>query len=38
LRFAKESGLLDVADWAALNDQQSRARFLTWQLYRSMGA
>jgi len=37
LRFAKESGLLNDADWAALNDHQSRARFLTWQLYRSMG-
>ncbi|HMA42851.1 MAG TPA: four helix bundle protein [Gemmatimonadales bacterium] len=38
LRFAKESGLLNEADWATLNDQQCRARFLTWQLYRSMGS
>jgi four helix bundle protein len=37
LRFARESGLLDDKEWAALNDQQSRARYLTWQLYRSMG-
>lgn len=37
LRFAKESGLLSDTDWAALNDHQCRARFLTWQLYRSMG-
>ena len=38
LRFAKESGLLSVADWTALDDQQNRARYLTWQLYRSLGA
>src|SRR5438105_3283953 len=36
LRFARETGLLPDATWAILNDQQSRARFLTWQLYRSV--
>jgi len=28
--------MIDEA-WSTLNDHQSRARFLTWQLYRSMG-
>src|SRR5437660_12911210 len=36
LRFARETSLLPDATWAILNDQQSRARFLTWQLYRSV--
>ena len=33
LRFAHEAGLLSAADWGPLNDQQNRARFLTWRLY-----
>jgi four helix bundle protein len=37
LRFAREAGLLPDEDWASLNDRQNRARFLTWQLYRSLG-
>ena len=37
LRFTHEAGLLSDEDWSTLNDHQSRARFLTWQLYRSMG-
>jgi len=37
LRFAKEAGLLEEGVWRALNDQQNRARFLTWQLYRALG-
>src|SRR5207302_8285533 len=37
LRFAHEAGLLSGEDWSALNDRQSRARFLTWQLYRALG-
>ncbi len=36
LRFAKEVGFLAQSDWAALDDRQNRARFLTWQLYRSL--
>jgi len=38
MRFAKEAGLLNETDWATLNDHHSRARFLTWQLYRSLAA
>ena len=34
LRFARESGLLDEVTWKDLDNRQSRARFLTWQLYR----
>ena len=37
LRFAKEVGLLQEGVWRALDDQQNRARFLTWQLYRALG-
>jgi four helix bundle protein len=37
LRFSNEAGLLAQEDWVGLNDRQSRARFLTWQLYRSLG-
>jgi four helix bundle protein len=37
LRFVREVGLLDEAAWADLNDRQCRARYLTWQLYRSLG-
>jgi four helix bundle protein len=37
LRFAREAGFLPEQDWAILDDQQSRARFLTWQLYKSLG-
>ena len=33
LRFSREAGLLREEDWAALNDRQNRARFLTWKLY-----
>jgi four helix bundle protein len=36
LRFAREAGVLRDADWASLHDQQCRARFLTWRLYRSL--
>jgi four helix bundle protein len=36
LRFAREAGMLPEAAWVRLNDQQSRARFLTWRLYRSL--
>jgi four helix bundle protein len=36
LRFAREAGLLSDTEWAKLDDQQSRARFLTWQLYKSL--
>jgi four helix bundle protein len=36
LRFAWEAGLLPQADWSALDDQQNRARFLTWQLYKAL--
>src|SRR5690348_14766303 len=37
LRFAREAGLLADEEWLALNDRQSRARFLTWQLYCAVG-
>src|SRR5438093_1102760 len=37
LRFTHEVGLLSDEAWSTLNDHQSRARFLTWQLYRSLG-
>ncbi|HUL03414.1 MAG TPA: four helix bundle protein [Gemmatimonadales bacterium] len=36
LRFSKEVGLLPETEWVKLHDHQSRARFLTWQLYRSL--
>ena len=36
LRFAREVGFLSEADWSVLDDQQNRARFLTWRLYRSL--
>ena len=36
LRFAHEAGLLPGEEWCALNDRQSRARFLTWQLYQAL--
>jgi four helix bundle protein len=36
LRFSREARLLPEEDWFTLNDLQSRARFLTWQLYRSL--
>ena len=37
LRFSKEAGFLPPEAWAVLDDLQNRARFLTWQLYRSLG-
>jgi|SRR5689334_1745213 len=37
LRFCHEVGLLPVDEWSTLNDRQNRARFLTLQLYRSLG-
>ena len=37
LRFTREAGLLSDEAWSTLTDHQSRARLLTWQLYRSMG-
>jgi four helix bundle protein len=36
LRFSREAGLLPDEQWVSLSDRQSRARFLTWQLYRSL--
>ena len=36
LRFAHEAGLLDDPTWRALDSCQSRARFLTWRLYRAL--
>src|SRR5438445_2120851 len=36
LRFCREAGILPDRDWLPLNDRQSRARFLTVQLYRSL--
>ena len=36
LRFAHEAGFLGKEDWTVLSDRQNRARFLTWQLYRSL--
>ena len=36
IRFSRETGLLSDDVWASLNDRQNRARFLTWQLYRSL--
>jgi four helix bundle protein len=36
LRFVHEAGLLTAADWQPLNDQQNRARFLTWRLYQAI--
>ena len=37
LRFAHEAGILTEEDWPGLSDLQSRARFLTWQLYQALG-
>ena len=37
LRFAHEAGILAEGDWTDLRDLQSRARFLTWQLYQALG-
>jgi four helix bundle protein len=37
IRFAREAGFLSDSDWAHLDDRQNRARFLTLQLYRSLG-
>lgn len=37
LRFAHEVGFLADEDWTVLSDLQTRARFLTWQLYRALG-
>jgi|SRR5205814_2258136 len=37
LRFSKEAGLLPLEAWVDLDSHQGRARFLTWQLYRSLG-
>jgi len=36
LRFSKEAGMLPEDEWKSLSDRQSRARFLTWRLYRSL--
>ena len=36
LRFSREAGLLPEEHWLSLSDRQNRARFLTWQLYRSL--
>jgi len=36
LRFAQEAGLIPAEERDELSDRQSRARFLTWQLYRSL--
>ena len=37
LRFAHEVGLLDESLWKEMDSHQSRARFLTWRLYRVLG-
>src|SRR6266700_6402960 len=37
LRFAFEAGILTEEDWPGVSDLQSRARFLTWQLYQALG-
>ena len=37
LRFAKDAGFLAEATWRDLSDQQNRARFLSWRLYRALG-
>jgi four helix bundle protein len=37
IRFAREAGFLPDSDWPHLDDRQNRARFLTLQLYRSLG-
>ena len=36
LRFSRETGVLPEEEWVSLSDRQNRARFLTWQLYRSL--
>ena len=36
LRFCREAGVLPDEEWSSLNDRDSRARFLTLQLYRSL--
>ena len=36
LRFVHEAGLLGDSEWQPLDDQQSRARFLTWRLYQAI--
>ena len=36
LRFAHQAGLLPDSAWQPLNDQQNRARFLTWRLYQAI--
>jgi four helix bundle protein len=37
LEFAHEAGILTREDFSALEKQQSRARFLTWRLFQSLG-
>ena len=37
LRFAREADFLPESDWTGLNDRQCRARYLTWNLYKSLG-
>src|SRR5204862_8303789 len=36
LRFARELELLNPSEWSELDDQQHRARYLTWKLYESI--
>jgi four helix bundle protein len=36
LRFARELELLNSSEWKELDDQQQRARYLTWKLYDSI--
>ena len=36
IRFARELELLGVSEWKELDDQQQRARYLTWKLYESV--
>ena len=36
LRFARELELLGLSDWKKSDDQQQRARYLTWKLYESV--
>ena len=37
LEFAYEAGMISKETFATLEKQQSRARFLTWRLFQSLG-
>ncbi len=36
LRFARDAGVLDQAEWYQLDVQQQRASIATWKLYKSV--